>query len=552
MQAEAIITGGSLFTGGWSGSRRGAIAWSAGRIIAVGSDEDVLILRGPRTEIIDATDRLVLPGFQDAHVHPVMAGIGMLRCDVHECSSAEEALSAIAAFDAEHPGSDWLLGSGWSMEHYPGGTPTRGMIDAIVPDRPVYLPNRDGHGAWANTRALELAGITAATPDPADGRIEREADGFPAGTLHEGAMDLIERLLPPASRDEALAGLAAAQTRLLSLGITSWQDAAVGDIFGQGDLLETYRQAAMADALEARVVGALWWDRERSADQIDDLVAQRADGAAPGFRPTSVKIMLDGVAENFTAAMLEPYLDGCGCHTANSGLDFVDPVGLREYVTRLDALGFQVHFHSLGDRAVRHALDAVEAARQVNGPDGQRHHLAHLQVVHPDDVPRFARLGATANMQALWAAFEPQMTELTLPYLGERRAAWQYPWGDLVRAGAALAAGSDWSVSSPDPLDGIHVAVNRRMPDAADDVPAFFPEQRLDLAKAVSAYTAGSARVNGHEDETGHLAVGMLADLAILDRDIFSGPADRICDAHVEATFVGGRRVYTAPSFARQ
>jgi predicted amidohydrolase YtcJ len=546
MTADAIILGGSLFTAGWESSRPGALAWSGGRIIAIGADEDVLALRGPDTELIDATGRLVLPGFQDAHVHPVMAGIGMLRCDVHDCRSADEALAVIAAFAVDHPGDEWIIGSGWSMEHYHGGTPTRGMIDAVVPDRPVYIVNRDGHGAWANTRAIERAGITAQTRDPVDGRIEREVDGFPAGTLHEGAMQLVERLLPSAGQEDALEGLAVAQARLLSLGVTSWQDAAVGDVFGQGDLLETYRRAASSSRLVARVVGALWWDRERSADQIGDLVAQRADGAADGFRPTSVKIMLDGVAENFTAAMLEPYLDGCGCHTQNSGLDFVDPVGLREYVTRLDALGFQVHFHSLGDRAVRQALDAVAQARSTNGPDGPIHHLAHLQVVHPDDVPRFALLNATANMQPLWAAYEPQMTELTIPYLGERRAAWQYPWGDLLRHRAALAAGSDWSVSSPNPLDGIHVAVNRRMPDADPDVPVFFPEQRLGLGTAVAAYTAGSARVNGQDDTTGHLAVGMIADLVALDRDIFTEAPDQIADARVEATYVGGRRVYAA------
>lgn len=545
MAPSTILTGASIFTPGWSTARPGAVAIDGERIMAVGTDAEILALRGPSTQVIDLAGHLILPGFQDAHVHPVMAGISLLRCDVHHCGSLEEILEVIVAYATSHPDEEWILGGGWSMEHFPGGTPRRELLDSVVPDRPAYLPNRDGHGAWANSAALARAGITGATPDPPDGRIERDADGRPTGTLHEGAMELIERLLPAASTDEGLRGLDIAQRHLLSLGITSWQDAAVGDIFGQGDLLETYRQAAIAGRLTARVVGALWWDRERSSDQIADLVQQRADGAAAGFRPTSVKIMLDGVAENYTAAMLEPYLDGCGCHTANAGLDFVDPVGLREYVTRLDALGFQVHFHALGDRAVRHALDAVEEARRVNGPDGQRHHLAHLQVVHPDDVPRFAELGATANMQPLWAAYEPQMTELTIPFLGERRAAWQYPWADLLRHGAALAAGSDWSVSSPDPLDGIHVAVNRR-PPGEPDAEVFYPEQCLDLATAVTAYTAGSARINGQEGSTGHLAGGMLADLAILDRDIFAAPADEIADASVVATYVGGAVVSRA------
>ena len=542
-----ILVGGSLFTAGWNTSRRGALAVERGRIVAVGTDAEVMELRGPHTEVIDVTGRLLLPGFQDAHVHPVMAGISLLRCDVHHCASAEEILATIIDYAVSHPDERWVLGAGWSMEHFPGGTPTREALDAVVPDRPAYLPNRDGHGAWANSLALHLAGITAQTPDPADGRIERDADGNPSGTLHEGAMDLIERLLPKASAEEGLRGLKVAQERLLSLGVTSWQDAAVGDVFGQGDLLETYRRAAVEGLLTARVVGALWWERERSSDQIVDLVQQRADGGAAGFRPTSVKIMLDGVAENYTAAMLEPYLDGCGCRTANTGLDFVDPEGLREYVTRLDALGFQVHFHSLGDRAVRQALDAIEAARDANGPGGQRHHLAHLQVVHPDDVPRFARLGATANMQPLWAAYEPQMVELTIPFLGEDRSAWQYPWADLLRHGAALAAGSDWSVSSPDPLDGIHVAVNRRVPGAEADVPAFYPEQCLDLPTAVAAYTAGSARINGQEDTTGHLTAGMHADLAVLDRDIFAAAQEEIADARVVATYIGGVSAYQGP-----
>jgi len=254
--------------------------------------------------------------------------------------------------------------------------------------------------------------------------------------------------------------------------------------------------------------------------------------------------MPDGVAENFTAAMLEPYEDGCGCATENSGLDFVDPVGLLEHVTRLDAAGFQVHFHALGDRAVRHALDAVAAAREANGPGGS-HHLAHLQVVHPDDIPRFAQVGATANIQTLWAAHEDQMDQLTIPFLGERRASWQYPFGALLRSGAQLCSGSDWPVSSADPLDAIHVAVNRIYPGAEEGTEPLYAEQALPLAVALSSYTAGTARVNGHADSTGRLEPGMFANLAVLDRDPFAGPPSAIADATVVATFVEGERVFT-------
>jgi predicted amidohydrolase YtcJ len=541
--ADTVFVGGSLFTAGMSGSAPGAVAVASGRITAVGTDAQVRELVGPSTEVVDLAGGLLVPGFQDAHVHPVMAGVDMLRCDIHHCHSADEALAVIAAYAAAHPELPWIVGAGWSMDHYPGGTPTRQMLDRVVPDRPAYFPNRDGHGVWANTRALELAGITATTPDPADGRIEREADGHPAGTLHEGAAHLVGHLLPPTERAEQVAGLRVAQEHLFSLGITSWQDAAVGEMFGQRDILAVYLEAAESGDLVGRAVGGLWWDRMRSSDQIPDILDRRAAGGVGRFRPTSVKIMLDGVAENFTAAMLEPYEDGCGCQTENDGLDFVDPVGLKEYVTRLDAAGFQVHFHALGDRAVRHALDALEAARAANGPTDGRHHLAHLQVVHPDDVPRFAQVGATANIQALWAAHEAQMDELTIPFLGERRAAWQYPFGDLERSGSLMCAGSDWSVSSADPLDGIHVAVNRRVPGHSEAEP-LDASQALSLASALTAYTAGSARVNHHDDTTGRIAEGFYADLAVLDRDPFAGPAESIHQATVSATYVEGACVF--------
>lgn len=541
-KADLVFTRGPVFTADPARTRASSLAVVGDRITAVGHDE-VRELVGPGTQVVDLTGKLLLPGFQDAHVHAVFAGMELAECDLTGTVGVGDYLELVRAYADAHPERAWITGGGWSMESFDGGLPTRQLLDAVVPDRPVLLSNRDHHGAWANTRALELAGVTAATPDPADGRIEREADGTPSGMLQEGATALVAHLVPASTPADRLAGLLRAQRLLHSLGITAWQDAMLGSLDGRPDPSDAYVTAARDGSLTARVVGALWWDRARGAEQIPELVARRASLSTGRFRAGSVKIMQDGVAENFTAAMTAPYLDGCGCATGNSGLSFVDPAALRGYVTELDALDFQVHFHALGDRAVREALDAVEAAVEANGRRGNRHHLAHLQVVHPEDLGRFAALGAIANIQPLWAAHEPQMDELTIPFLGPERSAWQYPFGDLLRAGATLAAGSDWPVSSPDPLAGVHVAVNRAEPGSSDGR-VFYPEQRLDLTTALAAYTAGTAHVNGLDD-TGSLRVGNLADLVVLDRDILTAPPGEIAEARVERTYVGGRLVHS-------
>jgi predicted amidohydrolase YtcJ len=254
--------------------------------------------------------------------------------------------------------------------------------------------------------------------------------------------------------------------------------------------------------------------------------------------------MQDGIVENYTAGLLAPYLDRCGHPTDNTGLSMVDPLLMKEYVARLDALGFQVHVHAIGDRAVRETLDAFETAVQRNGRNDNRHHVAHIQMISREDVPRFRDLGVVANMQPLWATNEEQMTDLTLPFLDSSTAASQYPFRDLARSGARLAAGSDWPVSSPNPLWAIHVAVNRQLPREAGEVcEAFMPEQALDVHTALRAYTSGSAYVN-HLDDSGVVREGARADLAILDRDILSGPIDEIGAARVVATYVDGTEVY--------
>lgn len=542
--ADLVFTGGPVLTLDAARSRASTVAVTGDRITAVGHDE-VRELIGPRTEVVDLAGKLLIPGFQDAHVHPVSAGIELARCDLTGLRTAADTLAAVRAYADAHPDQEWITGGGWSMEAFEGGSPTRDLLDRVVPDRPVYLPNRDHHGAWVNTPALTLAHITRDTPDPADGRIERDASGEPTGLLQEGAMDLVGRFTPRSTPAERLAALLRAQAHLHSYGITAWQDAIVGRFGSMDDPADAYVSAARDGSLTARVVGALWWDRERGAEQIPELVERRRELGHGRFRAGSVKIMLDGVAETGTAALLGPYLDACGCATANTGTSFVDPAELRAYVTRLDALGFQAHFHALGDRAVREALDAVRAAREANGWSDTRPHLAHLQIVHPDDIGRFRELGATANIQPLWASHEPQMDELTIPFLGAERAGWQYPFAALLRSGATVAAGSDWPVSSPDPMEGIHTAVNRIAP--GEQGPVFLPDQRITLTAAFAAYTAGTAYVN-HLDDTGSIRAGALADLAVLDRDPYAGPPQEIGATRVLATYVGGERVHEATS----
>ena len=538
-----IVWRGRMWTAGLDAPVESALAARDGRLVARGPD--ALDLIGAGTVVHDAGSGVFVPGFIDAHVHPVQGGLERMRCDLTEGRTAEEYLAAVDAYARAHPDREWVLGGGWRLEAFPGGNPAAAMLDAVVGDRPVFLPNRDHHGAWVSTAALRLAGIDEHTPDPADGHIVRDDSGRPTGTLHEGATDLVARLVPPDTVDDHVEGLLVAQAYLHSLGITGWQDAIIGTYSNIADSSAAYTRLDTDGRLTARVVGALWWQRERGMEQLPELVAARSRLAGRRFSATSVKIMQDGVPETFTAAMLEPYTDPCGCRSLGTGMSFVDPAELGSYVSALDAEGFQVHVHAIGDRAVREALDAIEAARARNGPGDGRHQLAHIQVVHPDDVPRFGQLGAVANMQPLWAAHEPQMDDLTIPYLGPERSGWQYPFAALHRSGAHLAAGSDWPVSTPDPLAGSHVAVNRSLPPDEGEVrEPFLPDQALSLQTALAAYTAGSAYAN-HADDAGRLEVGALADVVLLDTDVFAGPIEAIAAASVVATWVGGDVVYS-------
>jgi predicted amidohydrolase YtcJ len=549
--ADVLFTGGSVFTGTGEPLRGHAVAVSGDRILAVLPEPEASALIDERTRVVDLGGALLSPGFQDAHVHPVSAGVELLMCNLAEATDAADAVARVKAYADANPDEAWIQGGGWSMDHFPGGAPVRALLDAVVPDRPVLLMSRDHHSTWANTAAIMAAGIDASTPDPADGRVERESDGTPAGTFHEGAGDLFDHVRPPIGADLAYAGLLRAQEELLTLGITGWQDAWVGSgLGGVQDVASVYRRALAEGTLRAHVVGAQWWERSGGIEQVDEMAARRAEFAALDhgrFTLGTTKIMVDGVAENQTAAMLTPYRDVHGHDTANRGLSFIDPALLRDIVTQLDAVGFQVHFHALGDRAVREALDAVEAAREANGPSDGRHHLAHLQVVEERETARFAELDAVASIQALWATHEDQIDELTLPFLQDGAEARQYPFGDLVRHGARLAAGSDWPVSSADPMDAIHIAVTRVASGLVAE-PLGGAHQRLDLATAMAAYTSGTAWVNHRDHDTGYVREGYLANLVVLDPDPFALPAEEIHRSTVVSTWIEGELVYSRTS----
>jgi predicted amidohydrolase YtcJ len=547
--ATLALVSGTVLTPDAPSGQAQAIAIDGQKIVAVGSDAEIREHVSAATRVIDLKGRLALPAFGDAHIHATTGGLESLQCNLLGVRDREGCLERVAAVAATLPDDGWVLGGGWSFEAFGAAGPLAVDLDRAAGGRPVYMPNRDHHSAWVSSAVLERAGITADTPDPFDGRIERYEDGTPTGALHDGAMALAAAVAPQPTDEMIKQGFLAAQSYLHSQGITHWQDACVGTALSLGiyDPFNAYRMAAREGLMTAQVIGALWWDRTRGIEQIDELRARREQALADGFRATTVKIMVDGVCETHTAALTEPYvLPHAHDHTGNL---FLDPDVMREAVAILDADGFQVHFHALGDRAVHLALDTLEALPQERWGLG-RHHLAHIQLVRPEDIGRFARLGAVANFQPLWACNEPQMTEFSVPVLGPERYDWQYRIGSLLRSGAHVAFGSDWPVSTADVVQELHVAVNRTLstaygvPDTPETTEPFLPDEAITIREALACFSESVAYVNGLDEQIGQLTVGRRADIAVMNENLLEIPRDQIGHTAVDLTVAGGRLVY--------
>ncbi|HYV20751.1 MAG TPA: amidohydrolase [Verrucomicrobiae bacterium] len=535
-RADVVLHGGPVYTVDAVRSWAEAVAIKGDKIVYVGGSKEAAAYIGPKTRVVDLGGRMVLPAFQDAHIHPISSGTSMsVSCNLHDQTTKEAYTKKVAEYAAAHPSASWIRGDGWLLPAFPGGIPDKRLLDAVLPGRPAYLESKDGHTAWVNSKALEIAGITKTTPDPAGGRIDRDPKtGEAVGSLQDSAMSLVADKIPPYTQEERKTGLRYALRMLARYGVTSFQDASVGP-----EDLETYRALDAAGELTARVVASLWWERSKGLEQIPAFLNERRTFTRGNVRATTVKIMQDGVFEAQTAALLKPYV-GKG---EQKGLSMVEPELLKKAVTELDHDGFQVHFHAIGDAAIRQCLDAVEAARRTNGARDARHHMAHIQLFDPTDIPRFRTLGVVANFQPLWAFADDYITELTLPFLDAERQRFIYPIGSLLRSGAVIAFGSDWSVSSANPLEELEVAVTRMGPNGETKTP-YLPDERIDLRDALAAFTLDAAYVNFQDDTTGSIETGKLADLIVLDRNLFAIPPAQISETKVLLTLFGGKPIF--------
>lgn len=542
--ADLILLHGRIHT---EDTKRGVaqgLAVRGNTIIAVGTDQEVGAWAGPGTRMIDLAGKIVLPGIIDAHTHPAESAQDFKKCDLGDHMITPEALKTqVAACLKTHPADKNL----WFevVQVNPSGlTLTLRDLDSMLPGLPMLLTGSDGHTVWANSAALRAAHINAGTKDPPGGRIEHDAAGHPTGTLRDDAGNLVSDAKPARSLDSQAARLDRAFGDMRATGITSVQDAADDEHF-----MQLYKRLYDAHRLNMRVRASFTLTdlSEPARTAIDRAIKFRARWAIdPDFlRADAVKIFADGVIEypSHTAALLEPYLDAHGRPTDDRGPSYFTQENLNRLVAAADAAGFTVHVHAIGDRAVRSALDAFAYSRQKNGPSDNRDQIAHLELIDPADFPRFKALGVIANLQLLWAERDDYVDKATVAYLGPERSRYLYAARSLRDAGALIAGGSDWNVSSFNAFAAMEHAITRA---EAAGKPALLPEQSIRLQDAVDAYTINAAYALKQERTTGSLEPGKRGDFIILDRDIFALDPFDLHNTRVLATYLDGREVYSA------
>lgn len=510
-----------------------ALAVLGGRILALGASSEMRALAGPGTRVIDAGGRLVLPGFQDAHVHLLDGGADLVAsAQLYDATDIPTLQAALAAH-AARTSLPLVQGAGWQAGTFGDANLTAAVLDVAVPDRPCLACDSSFHSACLNTAALTLAGITRDSPDPANGHIVRDPAGNPTGMLHEDAIPWARARLPAFPDSLFVEGARAGQAHANRHGITGVLDPRIVDYNATA-----YRALAEEGALTLRVAGAALVTPDDTAETaLARLTALRKVHPGPDFHVQSAKFFFDGVLENYTAAMLAPYADTGG----NAPVMFARDQ-TRALFAALDAARFQIHVHVIGDAAARAALDGFEHAARENGRWPARHQLAHLQTLHEADIPRLAALGATANIQPLWARHDPVIPDLWMDTIGPARLPLTYAFRRMLDTGADWCLSSDWPVSTLNPFEIIETAVTRQPPGGA--TPPFFPAERLTVQEAVEGYTTRAAAACWREGFTGRLRPGFSADLIVLDRDIFAVPPDQIGETQVLVTLFKGHAVH--------
>lgn len=540
---DMAFSNGALYTLASDKPWAEALVVDDGRIVYVGSNKGAAPFISQSEQHIDLQGKMLLPSFQDVHIHPVSGGMAYTGCPLFDLPTVEAVLDKVAACAEEQPEADYIHGNGWDWGIFSDHqSPDKKLLDAIDDKRPIVIVDADGHTFWLNSAALQLAGISAASKNPEGGEIgRREGSNEPDGTLLEGpAMELINNKLPAITDKQRANGLRYTQKYLHSLGITAIHDAYVRLQGNEADRsLPVYQQLRDTGELNLRVVAALYWEPGQGLEQIEQMERARQQYSGGRLQVGGVKFWADGIVETRTAKMLEDYSDKPG----HSGLLMVPLDEMLAAVPKLDARGFQIHIHAIGDATVRYALDAFAQARAENGVRDSRFLTAHTQIVNPADIERFGKLDAIGGFSPYWAYADTYVTEINPPQLGPERMQQMYPMRSILESGGRIAFGSDWSVSTANPLLGIEAAVTHLEPDGPT-TPEFMPQERLSLAQAIAGYTIDAAYANFLDTDTGSLEVGKYADLVILDTNLFDlEPAD-ISQARVLATLIEGKLVY--------
>jgi predicted amidohydrolase YtcJ len=531
--ADLIIIHANIWTVDDARPRAQAVAVFGDRIIAVGSDADLQGLRGANTRVIDAGGRLLLPGFNDAHVHFVSGGEQLDSVQLNDVTSTAEFIRRIAERAKKTPKGEWIQGGDWDETKWPGSVlPTRDLIDPVTPDNPVFLSRYDGHSYLANSAALKLAGVSAQTSDPPGGSIVRDAQGNPTGDMKDAAFDLVLKVIPPPSHDQLLRAVKRALEHAASLGVTSVQnmDPDYADIAAYAELLQ-------ADELTTRIYAA------PLITQVDDQVkiGIRHAFGGPYLRIGAVKAFADGSLGSRTAYFFEPFGDEPGNHGLLS--DEMQPLSLmRDRMMKADAAGIQICTHAIGDQAISMILDLYTDAAKAHGPVDRRFRIEHAQHMAAKDFDRFAQLNVIASVQPYHAIDDGRWAEARI---GHDRASRTYAFRTFLDHGVHLAFGTDWDVAPLNPMLGLYAAVTRATLDGKNPN-GWFPEQKLTVEESVRAYTLGSAYAEFQEKEKGSITPGKLADMVILSDDIFSGDPTKIRDVKVLKTIVGGKVVWDA------